>query len=93
MKVLKNGTSWFLKTLKNIINFIIKKQHIFYMSFPLIAIDLITRIYGYNIDFYHITGISPNLFTISWIFLFIGISLNTKKKIGKKIYLFTNILF
>ena len=93
MKALKNGTSWFLKILKIILNFIIKKQYIFYMSFPLIAMDLITRIYGYNIDFYNITGISPNLFTLSWIFLFIGISLNTKKKIGKKIYLFTNILF
>jgi len=93
MKALKNGTSWFLKILKIILNFIIKKQYIFYMSFPLIAIDLITRIHGYNIDFYNITGISPNLFTLTWIFLFIGISLNTKKKIGKKIYLFTNILF
>ena len=93
MKALKNGTSMFLKILKFIINFLIKKQHIFYMSLPLIAMDIITRIYGYNIDFYNITGISPNLFTLSWIFLFIGISLNTRKKIGKKIYLFINILF
>ena len=60
------------------INFIIEKKHIFYMSFPLLAIDLITRIYGYNIDFYEITGISPNLFTLSWIILFIGISLSFK---------------
>ena len=53
------------------------------MALPLIAIDLITRTFGYNIDFYDITGISPNLFTITWIILFIGLSLNFKKKIGK----------
>lgn len=63
------------------------------MSFPFIAMDLITRIFGYNINFYEITGISPNLFTLSYIILFIGVTLNLKKKIGKKIYLFTNILF
>ena len=63
------------------------------MTLPLLAMDLITRIFGYNIDFYELTGISPNLFTISYIFLFIGISLSLKRKIGKKIYLFINIIF
>ena len=63
------------------------------MILPLLSMDIITRLFGYNIDFYDITGISPNLFTISWIILFIGLSLSTKKKIGKKIYLLTNILF
>ena len=80
MKVLKNRTSLFFKTLKLIISFIIKKQHIFYMSFPLVTMDIVTRIYGSNIDFYNITGISPNLFTLSWLFLFIGIAINTKNK-------------
>ena len=93
MKVLKKGTEKFLNIIKFITNFFIEKQYIFYMAFPLIAIDLITRIFGYNIDFYNITGISPNLFTISWIILFLGITLNVKKKIGKRIYLFINILF
>ena len=63
------------------------------MILPLLSMDIITRLFGYNIDFYDITGISPNLFTISWIILFIGLSLNLKKKIGKKIYLFINIFF
>ena len=93
MKVLKNGTQKVLNIIKYITNFLIKYQHIFYMSLPLITMDLITRIFGINIDFYDITGISPNLFTLSWIFLFIGISLTFKKKIGKKIYLFINIFF
>ena len=93
MKVVKNGTLWFFKILKIIINFIIDKQHIFFMSLPLITMDIITRIYGYNIDFYSINGISPNLFTLAWIFLFIGISLNIRKRMGKKLYLFINIFF
>lgn len=93
MKVLKKGTEKFYNIIKYIINFLIEKQYIFYMSFPFIAIDLIIRTFGYNIDFYNITGISPNLFTISWITLFIGLSLGFKKKIGKNLYLLINILF
>jgi len=93
MKALKKGTERLLKLLKYILNFLIEKQHVFYMAFPLIAMDLITRIYGYNIDFYNITGISPNLFTLIWITLFLGLSLSLKKKIGKKIYLIINIFF
>lgn len=93
MKVLKNGTTILFNIIKYIINFISKYIYIFYMTLPLLAMDLITRIFGYNIDFYELTGISPNLFTISYIFLFIGISLSLKRKIGKKIYLFINIIF
>ena len=93
MKVLKNGTILLFNIIKYITNFILKYMYIFYMILPLLSMDLITRIFGYNIDFYELTGISPNLFTISYIFLFIGISLSLKKKIGKKIYLFINILF
>ena len=93
MKVLKKGTQRLFKIIKFIINYIIEKQYVFYMSFPLITMDLITRIFGYNIDFYSIAGISPNLFTFTWIILFIGISLSLKKKIGKKIYLIINIFF
>lgn len=93
MKALKKGTEKFYNIIKYIINFLIEKQYIFYMAFPFIAIDLIIRIFGYNIDFYNITGISPNLFTISWITLFIGLSLGFKKKIGKNLYLLINILF
>ena len=93
MKALKNGTTKVFNILKFITNIIIKYKYLFYMILPLLSMDIITRLFGYNIDFYDITGISPNLFTISWIILFIGLSLSTKKKIGKKIYLFINIFF
>ena len=93
MKTLKKGTSWLFNIIKFITNFLLKYKYIFYMIFPLLAMDIITRLFGYNIDFYSITGISPNLFTISYLILFIGISLSFKKRIGKKIYLIINIFF
>lgn len=81
------------KTSNYIINFIIKYKYIFFMILPFIAMDIITRLFGNVIGFYKIYRLSPNLFTISWIILFIGISLGFKKKIGKIIYLIINILF
>jgi len=93
MKVLKKETERLFKLIKFINNFIIEKQYIIYMSLPLIVMDLFTRIFGYNIDFYEINALSPNLFTLTWIILFIGISLSFKKQLGKKIYLLINILF
>ena len=85
MKLLKNGTIKVLNIIKIITNFLIKYQYIFYMSLPFLAMDIITRIIGYNIDFYDITGVSPNLFTITWIILFVGVTLSFKKKTGKKL--------
>jgi len=93
MKALKNQTEKLFNLIKFIANFISEKKYIFYMAMPLIAMDLITRLFGYNIDFYSITGTAPNLFTICWIVFFLTLSVNFKKKIGKKIYLTINIFF
>ena len=57
------------------------------MSIPFLLIDLITRIIGIKIDFYGILRLVPNLFTIIWIFLFIGISISLKNKKGKILYI------
>ncbi len=86
------------KTLKSkyvdsIKSFILKYIYILYLAIPFIAIDFITRLFGHDINFYEIYKLSPNLFTLSWIILFTGITLSFKKKIGKKIYIITNILF
>lgn len=75
------------------IDFIYKYKYIIFLSFPLIAMDLITRIFGHDINFFNVLSISPNLFTISWIILFIGLTLNFKKTIGKYLYLLFNIIF
>ena len=63
------------------------------MALPLISIDVITRLFGYNIDIIGFWDYAPNAFTICWIVLILNLSTNLKNKIGKKIYLFTNILF
>ena len=74
-------------------NFIINNKYIIFMAIPLIAMDIITRLFGSDINFYKIYRLPPNLFTISWVILFVGLSLGFKKKIGKRIYLITNIIF
>ena len=74
-------------------NFIIENKYIIFISMPLIAMDIITRLFGNDINFYKIYRLPPNLFTLSWITLFVGLSLGFKKKIGKRIYLITNIIF
>ena len=76
-----------------IITFLIKYKYIFLLAIPFILMDIITRIFGTNIHFYKIYRIAPNLFTLSWILLFVGLTLSFKKKIGKRIYLVTSIIF
>ena len=90
MKKLKNID--YKEILNKIINFIIKYKYILIMSLPFIAIDIITRIFGIKIDFYK-SSLSPNMFTLSWLILFIGLTLSFKKKIGKHIYLVIAFIF
>lgn len=76
--------------LKKHINFILT---ITYLSLPFIAMDLITRIFGLDINFFKLGSIAPNLFNISWIILFVGITISLSKKIGKLLYLLLSISF
>lgn len=71
------------KTLNSIIIFIKKYYYILLLALPFILIDLFTR---YKVKFYGLLKPVPNLFTIIWITLLLGISLYPKKKIGKIIY-------
>lgn len=77
-----------LKIIKNKVKyFILKYYNILIISLPFILIDILTRILGYKIHFYRIGRLAPNLFTISYIILIIGISLSLEKKKGKIIYI------
>lgn len=82
--------------IKNILNkiiYIIKKYYyVILLILPFILIDLFTRILGYKIHFYGIVKFVPILFTLSWIFFILGVSLFYKKKIGKTIYIIFFIL-
>jgi len=76
--------------LKNILHKIkisIKKYYyVLLMFLPLILIDIITRILGKKINFYGIGKLVPNLFSLIWIFMIIGVSLSIKNKKGKILY-------
>lgn len=75
------------KILEKIINFSKKYYYILLMSIPFILIDLITRIIGQKIKFYGIGRLVPNLFTVTWLLLMLGISLSLQKKKGKVLYI------
>lgn len=76
-----------IKKFPSKIKLLLKKYYyILIMSIPFLLIDLITRIIGIKIDFYGILRLVPNLFTITWIILFIGVSLSLKNKKGKILY-------
>lgn len=63
------------------------------MALPLLMMDVVTRLFGHNIDIIGFFDYAPNAFTICWVVLLLNFSTNLKNKIGKKIYLFSNILF
>ena len=63
------------------------------LALPFIIMDLATRIFGFEADFYGIFKMSPRLFSISYIILFLGVCLNIKKKYGKLLYSFLFFLF
>ena len=80
--------------LKKIYNDYIKKYgYIFLIFLPFLLMDIIIRSFGNGTNLYKVWNIIPNLFTITWACLFIGISLSLKSKIGKWVYLSVNILF
>lgn len=66
--------------------FIIKYYHIISLAAPFILIDVITRILGYKIHFYSLLQPVPNLFTLIYIMLILGISIFSDKKKGKIFY-------
>ncbi len=66
---------------------LIKYIYIIYMAIPFVILDLSTRIFAKKIESFGFYQPVPNLFTITWIFLFISIVLTFKKKYSKYIYL------
>ncbi len=56
------------------------------MSLPFIIMDIFTRIFASNITYFPLFKITPRLFSLAYIILFIGICLNIKEKYTKKVY-------
>ena len=67
--------------------------NVVWLAMPFALMDVFIFIFGSNINYSSYLFISPMLFSIAWILLFIGISLSFKGIIGKIFYSFFNILF
>ncbi len=88
-----------LQKIKNLLklfwNFIKRKDvlTVIIMALPFVFMDLFTRLYGNSVSYYSFFRITPRLFSIAYIILFIGISLNIKNKYSKLAYSLFFFLF
>ena len=71
----------------NLKNFFNKYKHMVFMTMSFLLLDIVLRWFTRNINFYFIFGITPNIFTICWIFLIIGITTAFNQKISKLLYI------
>lgn len=67
-------------------NFINKYNYILIMVISFFTLDFTLRFYTKNINFYNIYSLAPNLFSISWIFLMVGVITLFNKKTSKILY-------
>ena len=78
IKILLKYTCNIIKT-RGILN-------VLFLIIPFVLIDIATRIFGSGISFFGLFSLVPRLFSIGYIVLFIGISLNIKSRYSKIIY-------
>ena len=79
----------------NLWHWMLKKEviNILLLALPFVIMDLSTRIFGFAISFFNIFSLVPRLFSICYIFLFLGISLNINKRYSKILYSILFIIF
>ena len=69
------------------------KINLLMMSLPLLLMSLFIFIICFKIKYNYFNFLTPVLFTVIWIALFLGVCLSLKDIIGKIIYLVINIVF
>lgn len=69
------------------------KQYMLWMIIPFILMDVFIYIFGSDIGYVSYNFLSPIVFSLTWLVLFITFPLCFKKKTGRIIYLFFCILF
>ena len=82
----------YFKALKNKV-IEIYNPYMLWMASPFILMEVFIFIFGLKVRYVNYNFISPLIFTISWITLFVGTSLCFKKWIGKVIYIIIDLLF
>jgi len=84
------------KYIKKYKNHILKFINILCMSLPFFILDIFTRYFGRKTDFFKLDALVPNLFTIIWIILILGVCLsfkNNKRKIVYSIFIIISMIF
>ncbi len=85
----------FKKQIKKTFDFVFKNKYfhsILLSFFSFYILDIVTRLLGKDTDFLKISAFVPNLFSISWISLFILLIIFINKKLGKPLYIIIFIL-
>ena len=81
----------FLKEFKH--NYLdIYSPNIYYMAIPFILMDVFTYIFGNKISYSSYLFISPVMFTLTWILLFVQVSISLKKFWGRLSYILFSLL-
>ena len=84
---------------KKFINYILSKckelkiKETFILCIPFVLMHIFIAIISLNISYIYYNWLTPILFSISWIILFIGICLSFKQIIGKVLYVLINTIF
>jgi len=73
--------------MKRILNGMLKYKHIILMFISFFALDFVLRYFTKSINFHDIYNITPNLFTLSWIFFMIGVISNFNQKGARITYI------
>ena len=86
--VVKNFEKYVIKFCDFLKDKVLVKRNIYLilLAFPFTLLDVVTRVLGRKINFFKVYNPIPNLFTLSWIILMLGICLSFCKKKRKIIY-------
>ena len=75
-----------MSVFKHVKDFLYANRKLMLLTIPFWTMDLVIRILGYKIDYYQAYMPIPNLFTLIYVMLFMGIASSVKGNAGKIIY-------
>jgi len=87
----KKVRMFFKKIEKYIVN--IYGNNFLWIASPFLLMEAFMYIFRSNINYSRYLFISPLLFTITWVLLFVGLTTSFKSYIGKLVYSITNLIF
>jgi phosphoglycerol transferase MdoB-like AlkP superfamily enzyme len=67
-------------------NILLTHRFVILMSLPFFAMDIFTRAFGVNIEYFPAYYPVPNIFTILWVFLFMSVVTSLKGIAGRIVY-------